>query len=604
MKIKISFRHFGRTACEKISKSNLGMAILINLCAVALVFLFCDSKYEVSDDFVMASILSGAYGNGLNSHMIFVNVILGYMLMPLYYFFPQISWYYIFQILLIFLSAVTITFLLFEWMENAKAKILSVLLLAFFACDAYILVQFVKTAVWAVMAGSLMFIWALFHKKRYTQILFGAFLCLIGAWIRFSVVYIAGVFILLILCYETVKLFMAQKAKKHLGRKLFEILICGMLLVLMAYAGQWFDSYIYNSNEAYKYFKEYNLARSKIVDHVIEDYSIYSEELKELGVSENDFYMITTWSFADNDVFSLETLKEIQKVVLEKEDALRGGMTDILNKLQSREFLKYPVCLACLMLFGLGVFLNHKRWWMMLGPLAGGGALLFYFSYRGRSVYRVEYAVFLSVFVSGLYFWENQKELLGDTCADKDYIRKVCRTALIILCVGSLALYVPDREYKYVDSQSRREYIDNTFYASWNYGAGKLRKVVNRDKPENGLLKELEGNNQNFYFLDFNTTIQTLYYEWCPWEALPSGYYHNFLYLGGITTNFPDVNGILEERGYSNQLKSLIEENVYLVDNKGVDLKVEFLREHYYPEARAELYKEVDGYQIWKFYEK
>ena len=80
------------------------------------------------------------------------------------------------------------------------------------------------------------------------------------------------------------------------------------------------------------------------------------------------------------------------------------------------------------------------------------------------------------------------------------------------------------------------------------------------------------------------------------------GYYDNFLYLGGVTTNFPETNSILKKKGYSNPLKSLVEENVYLIDNNGIDLKVNFLREHYYPNARAELYKEVDGYQIWKFY--
>ena len=508
-----------KTCRQKIAQSSLGMALFINLCFVVLIFIFCDSKYEVSDDFVMASILSGAYGDGPNPHMIFVNVILGYLLMPLYYLFPQISWYYVFQILVIFLSSVAITYLLFEWTERTSAKVLVVLFIVFFTSEAYILVQFTKTAIFAVMAGALMFIWALFNEKGIVKVLWGAILCLMGTWIRFATIYIAGIFILLILIYEIAKLFLKKNVKER--KKLFKILVCGGVLILSAYAGKWIDIFIYTNNESYHFFSEYNVARSRIVDRAIEDYNLYSEELEQLGVSENDFYMITTWSFADNEVFGIETMKDIGKVVLEKADELRGGLTDILNDMQSREFLKYPGCLACLILLILSVFLNFSKWWLLFGPLAGGSLLLFYFSYRGRSIYRVEFAVFFAVFVSGLYFWENQNRLLDLLSVDREYIRKSGKNMLLLLCAASLFLYVPDREYKYVDSENRKEYIDNTFYTSWNYGPGKFRKVVNRNKPENGLLKEIEAHQENFYFLDFNTTIQTLYYEWCPWEALP-----------------------------------------------------------------------------------
>jgi hypothetical protein len=587
---------------RKITQSSLGMALFINLCFIVLIFVFCDSKYEVSDDFVMASILSGAYGDGTNPHMIFVNVILGYILMPLYYLFPQVSWYYVFQIAVIFLSSVTITYLLFEWTERTSAKVLSILFIVVFTGEAYILVQFTKTAIFAIMAGALMFIWALFHKKGIGKTVWGAALCIVGVWIRFKTIYVAGMFILLMLAYEVVRQLMRQKATKAFAVWLSKILVCGGILILLAYAGRWLNAYSYSNEEAYSYFRKYNSARSQIVDYAVEDYNIYEEELRAIGISENDFYMITTWSFADNEVFSLETMEQIARIVRDKAAELRGGFTDVLNNIQSREFLKYPACIACLILLGLSIILNPKRWWLTLGSLAGSGGLLFYFSYIGRSVYRVEWAVFFAAFISGLYFWENQKESDASSCQDSAYIYKVCTNILGVLCVGSLVLYIPDREYRYIDSQSRKAYIDNTFYTSWNYGTGKMRKVVNKDKPENGLLEELENNEQNFYFLDFNTTIQTLYYEWPPWEALPSGYYSNCLYLGGITTNFPEVNQILEEKEYSNPLKELVDDNVYLVDNKGVDLKLNYLREHYYPEARAELYKEVDGYQIWKFY--
>ena len=116
------------------------------------------------------------------------------------------------------------------------------------------------------------------------------------------------------------------------------------------------------------------------------------------------------------------------------------------------------------------------------------------------------------------------------------------------------------------------------------------------------MLEEIHNNKDNFYFLDFTTTIQTLYYEWNPWRTCDDYEYENYLYLAGVTSNFPDAVEILKERELENPLKSLVNDDVYLIDNDSVDLKVNYLREHYFPKARAELYKEIDGYQIWKIY--
>ena len=78
--------------------------------------------------------------------------------------------------------------------------------------------------------------------------------------------------------------------------------------------------------------------------------------------------------------------------------------------------------------------------------------------------------------------------------------------------------------------------------------------------------------------------------------------YHNFIYLSGINSNFPDVTRLLEKRKLINPLKELVNDNVYVVDNCNVDLKLKYLKEHYYPNARVEFVKEIDGYQIWKYY--
>ena len=73
-----------KNCISKIWKSEILSAITLNLLFLASILVFCDVKYEVSDDFVMSAILSGAYGGSLNPHLIFINVLWGYLLTPFY----------------------------------------------------------------------------------------------------------------------------------------------------------------------------------------------------------------------------------------------------------------------------------------------------------------------------------------------------------------------------------------------------------------------------------------------------------------------------------------------------------------------------------------
>ena len=174
---------------------------------------------------------------------------------------------------------------------------------------------------------------------------------------------------------------------------------------------------------------------------------------------------------------------------------------------------------------------------------------------------------------------------------------------IIVLAMRGI-VYLPDRTYQNVIAENKKDYIEDVFFESWNYDARKYRKVINKIETQSGILDEMHRNKNKFYFLDFSTTIQTLYYEWNPWEIVDSGEYDNYIYLAGVTSNFPDIVNVLKDRELENPLKQLVDEEVYLIDNLYVDLKVSYLKEHYFPEARAELCKEIDGYQVWKIYKE
>ena len=125
---------------------------------------------------------------------------------------------------------------------------------------------------------------------------------------------------------------------------------------------------------------------------------------------------------------------------------------------------------------------------------------------------------------------------------------------ILILAMRGI-VYLPDRTYQNVIAENKKEYLEGTFFESWNYDARKYRKVINKIESQNGILEEIHDNKENFYFLDFNTTIQSLYYEWNPWKTCNDGEYENYLYLAGVTSNYPDAVKILEDRKLENPLK-------------------------------------------------
>ena len=225
---------------ERLKKldTNFNRALLINIFALGLVLLCCDLKYEVSDDFVMSTIVSGAYGAGRNPHLIFSNIFLGYILLPFYKIFPRISWYFVMHIAVVFISSTTVTFFLIERLERMKAIMLSAFLILFFSNDMYILVQFTKTAMFAVMAGSLLFLDALFYGKSKRRMITGGALCVVGTWIRYSVIYMAGGFLILILIYEGFRIIRGTTDKGILRRKFIKIIISGCVLIGFAYGSK------------------------------------------------------------------------------------------------------------------------------------------------------------------------------------------------------------------------------------------------------------------------------------------------------------------------------------------------------------------------------
>jgi len=121
-----------------VLQNNVVLAIAINtLCFLGTIIL-CDQKWQISDDYVIDSILSGGYGK-VTPYLPYVNVLLGNILTLFVKIFPSYSVFFCFQLLLSFISSILLTIVLLENNGTLTGLVITGVFLSFFSDDLYIL---------------------------------------------------------------------------------------------------------------------------------------------------------------------------------------------------------------------------------------------------------------------------------------------------------------------------------------------------------------------------------------------------------------------------------------------------------------------------------
>ncbi len=591
--------------------------ILIGIHAAVLfaVLFFCEVKYEVSDDFMMELIASGAFNGKPDAHLMFCSYLWGLLLNFFYRLWPGISWYLVLQIAVAFLSFCAVSYYLAHTVRFSAGLFFTVLLAAFFARDLYLLPQFTKTAAAAIAGGGCLFVWGLFHRKPGGSVLGGIVIAL-GCLLRHNALYAVGIYLLFYVIFETA-CFVRQNRAGCLAR-LARIYGVGLLLLCGLFVLRWCNNRAYQTDEDYRYFMSYSYARALTVDYPLPDYETCAEELEEIGISQNDYALLRAWMFADRDVFSLERMQQVRSIVDGCRPVYLPTLRDVLRRFRERRMLFYPGTVCCLILALISLLLSRKRF---LAAVAAGVvtlSLMFYFLYAGHAVYRVEFGYLYASAMLILYTLPPRgrerlpglrllSQCIPQAGGEVQRAERADRTGLclcvlaVLLAASQVRAYLPDESFRSLSQEEYRTYIDGIFDLSWDYLPEKYTRSVNRRDIRPEFLQEVQEHPENLYLLDFNTTIQSLYFDFSPFESFPAGALHNMVYLGGVTVNHPVIRETLAEWGIGRELPGLLNEGVYFVSNNTSDQVLTYLREHCDAGAQKTLYKTLDGYQIWKY---
>lgn len=580
----------------KCSRNPLLVAAVLSLFAFLLRMLLCDMKYETSDDFVASAILSGAYGDSPDPHLLFSNILLGYFLKTFYVLFPSVSWYFVFMEALGLISLCVLLYLVLKSSGFQYGLVLAAIFLTCYVDELFVSLQFTKIATFALLAGGLLILNTLFNKLPGHKVicyLAASFLILFGILLRFNCLYIVLPFLFVQFCKY------AHISKYSIKALIPKIVVCISMAVL-AFILSAVNEHIWNSKPEYRFYRDLTIIRTYLTDVPKEENEDLIVKYSDLGLDLVDYDMLSSWGFRDGDVYSWDALQKVSDINKDNSNSLTHQIQYVLDTFTSRPYFIYPcfiglIALVCMML----ITKRNPKWSLVV--LLSSLCMIFAFIFYGRLVYRVEFCIFLCAAAI----------LITSPCEEnlEEKMNKKVLTAISICAAVCVLLhawvYIPDTSYKDMTDEEYIQYQTESLYNSEDYLPNRIKINISRRRSLGKFIERVESDSEHFYLLDFLSTSQLMNDNYAPWIRLETNYFtKNYQYLSGCDMYFPGELNVLESNGIDskNPYKSLINDNIYLVDNYLYDLKLAYLRKYWYPNAEIKLVDEINGYKIWKVY--
>ena len=486
----------------------------VMLCASMLVF---GVRYGTNDDAVISNLAAGAFGPD-RVHLVYVNILLGWLLRPLYALYGGLNWYMILQMALTALCCGVMLWLLMGRLGTAHGAAVFFAAALPFVPVLFYSIQYVKTSALCAAAG-LLLVTASFDRPDRRTVL-GTFLVWMGAMLRWDMFCAAGGLFAAVLLG---RFFRMEKAEKRRAA------VTVSLLLLLIFASKGIDLLAYRLDEDWNTFTRYNAARTEWSD--FKAYQMPQENPFEAeGISDTDLHMLLTWNFYDGEVFPTERLWQLADAIpgVPLSEAVKRTLWYGFDLLHG-EACRYVLALIIL----LGVFFLRFR----VHSLAfwGTGALLgleiFYLNLRGRFPYYVETALLfcaVPAFCAAL--------AQGSWRAKPD--RRLCAVCLagLVLCAGASLRTL------WTESQYYHETRTDTAFSGY---------------------EQMSADKEHLYLLPVEFFDPGMGYD--VWHARPEGFFSNIVFYGGWLSHAPFCEETLAAYGVDQPLTGAVDNEAVFV---------------------------------------
>jgi len=535
-------------------KNPICMALAINLVFLVLYIIFSPCNLSSLDDVVMSSFVTGAYGGEFDPHLYFVNAIYAYFLKPFYQVFPTIGWYYIFEVVAVFVSFTSLCYALIKKAENKWGLLLSALLLSGSSYDFYYRVGFTQTAALLTSAG-LVLIFMVPERRKLP--LYTGLLLLVGGFVFRKEAFLLGTpFGLTMLVVNYLRSKTIPWASLFAGVLAFGV-IAGLLVG---------DKSLYTDKE-YSYYAAYQGPRAVFGDGAYYDGEAAYDELEDGGRNGADLHMLQNWMFYDTEVFSLDSLKPFLNVVQRNKYSLNYAKFPIaLWYIFQKSFAGgVPWCyvfFSCILLFGCRGKLRYYPWVPFLWVVV----CLAYLLIVNRVVAHVVVGIWIYACVSLIPF------------VRREYLAINLTRRLTLASLFVIALFYVFCCWGHIESDERN---DDAMISFYNYASSHKDDV---------------------YILPFNPYKEFVnHFRRQSYLAVSPGSWNNIFSLGYWNIYFPPMEREMEKRGVTNPLRNIVKENVYVFDERRRGEWEFFYERHYHQKLIVDSLLQLGKYKLYKY---
>src|SRR5574344_1961632 len=516
-------------------RSKIFIAALIPVAFFFLYLVYYGFRSEGIDDFFMAATLSGAYGLKYRVYMLFVNVLYGYMLLPLYALFPSVSWYNVGEALCAIMALATFVFILLEKFGRRLGILVGIVFCAVFCKQLFLDFNFTLFAGILAAAGGLCIADGIPDKDKTNHLVWGGFLLFLASLIRYEAFLMSLPFTFVCIAYA----FVFKNAREYVIRNVTCLLIIGAVIG----GAKGFDSYMYNRNDDLRYYREYSGYRASIVDYRDFDYEQMYDAMEESGFKSVDARALNLWQFYDADVFPLEKLKRMSLIIRESFPPIRERVKRMVVNERFSTAFRLPIFWACILGSVIAYRQNKKIIGVLCPSLLLALSLSSYFVDIGRIVPRLEFCV-----------WINVAAILIACIECREYVFFTCKRIFAVLIV--LSCFLP----LYIDFTQEGEPL--LVYAELN--------------------DYMRAHKQKIFLLSFAKYkyVGTAMASKGLFRAVPPGELRNQIPLGYWNVNFPGIKEALAARHIMNPMTAVVRSDAYVVGK----LNDEFLRAHHFPD--------------------
>lgn len=570
-------------------RNNWVKAIIINAVILILILLLTDMSYETNDDYAISNrILAGS------PFVEFTDFFLCSALIAVQKWLNFINVFVLFQIAASFAAFVMITKLGLDLPRSFWIRAGMVLIIAVYSFDHYAMIQFTKTSGLLAVAGMLLIVDAIVHKRSWIYYLWALLFMYLSTMLRFEMcifpICFAGLYLLMRMIHGRKKIL--SEGYLTPGKMISYVLV---LVLLGGAACVHFASDMQNQKtDELRDYIYYSTYRSYVVDYPIyEHFKEHPEEYSGIDITENDFKLIDNWYFDYDGAASAERLTAIKKVydhskTAEKTSYLSAAKKFVRHTIKSlKKMDESGIHIAILLVLALvaAVRMKPKYWWYII--CAGLGAVAFYLMLygMGRPAYRVTDIVDLSATIFLLHAMEDEFFWRGPDPEKRRALHMTGRVFGIACSVVMLAALCGGLWLEHGRCMDHASDIEK-----------KLRPAA--------LSERIAGDLDHMYVFSTREKCNTKTYAH-PLSVPDLD--QNVVTFGGWGTLSPYLTDRLGAYDLTNVFGDIIDNDlVYVIEDKRVSSMEEYFNRWYGGSGdgeytiRYEPVDQVDGYRIWK----